>query len=154
MEKTNVIRLLEKEKITFNTYTYDESIVDGLKVANTLNENPEQVFKTLVTIGNDKNYYVFCVPVWATLNLKKAAKSAGVKSIEMIKQKDLYPLTGYIHGGCSPLMMKKQFRTFMDETATLFDDIFVSGGKVGLQIKIKISDLIKLIPITFVDLID
>ena len=131
MEKTNVSRLLDVENINYEMKEYDKNIVDGLSVAKTLNENAEQVFKTLVTISNNKEYFVFVVPVNKTLDLKKASKATNSKSIEMIPQKQLLPLTGYIHGGCSPIGMKKKFETIIDETAQIFDYIYVSAGKIG-----------------------
>ena len=131
MEKTNVSRLLDVETINYEMKEYDKNIVDGLSVAKTLNENAEQVFKTLVTISNNKEYFVFVVPVNKTLDLKKASKATNSKSIEMIPQKQLLPLTGYIHGGCSPIGMKKKFETIIDETAQIFDYIYVSAGKIG-----------------------
>ena len=142
MEKTNVSRLLDVENINYEMKEYDKNIVDGLSVAKTLNENAEQVFKTLVTISNNKEYFVFVVPVNKTLDLKKASKATNSKSIEMIPQKQLLPLTGYIHGGCSPIGMKKKFETIIDETAQIFDYIYVSAGKIGYQIKINPNDLI------------
>lgn len=154
MEKTNVSRLLDAAKIKYNLKTYDSSITDGELVAKSIGENPEQVFKTLVTVGNNKEHYVFCVPVNSSLNLKKAAKAVGVKSIEMIKQKELLPLTGYIHGGCSPIGMKKKFKTCIDETAILFDIIYVSAGKVGFQIEIDPNLLKDYVEADFIDLTD
>ena len=145
MEKTNVSRLLDVENINYEMKEYDKNIVDGLSVAKTLNENDEQVFKTLVTISNNKEYFVFVVPVNKTLDLKKASKATNSKSIEMIPQKQLLPLTGYIHGGCSPIGMKKKFETIIDETAQIFDYIYVSAGKIGYQIKINPNDLIRFI---------
>lgn len=152
MNKTNVMRFLDINHIPHQEYEYDSSLTDGEKIANILKENPEQVFKTLVTIGSDKNYYVFCVPVNCTLSLKKAAKIANVKSIEMIKQKDLLSITGYIHGGCSPLLMKKTFQTYIDESAILFESIFISGGRVGYQVSLNIDDLKKVLNFDLADL--
>jgi|SRR5690606_27682762 len=153
MEKTNVMRLLDAAKISYVARTYDPSLVDGEKIANILNEALDRVFKTLVTKGNDKNYYVFCVPVSNTLDLKKAAKIVGVKSIEMIPQKELLPLTGYIHGGCSPIGMKKRFKTVINDTAILYDTIYVSAGKVGYQIEIDPNQLMNYLNAEFVDII-
>ena len=145
-EKTNVMRILDGKKIEYNHYNYIESgAISGMEVAEALNENPDMVFKTLVTVGKSGNHYVFLLPVNKELDLKKAAKSVGEKSIEMVKSKELLPLTGYIHGGCSPIGMKKQFPTWIDETAQLFDTICVSGGKVGLQVELNPADLIELI---------
>ena len=152
MQKTNAMRSIEKAGVKFEYFEYDSTITNGELVAQSLNEDPNVVFKTLVTVANNGEHIVFIIPVAQTLNLKKCAKVAGVKSVEMIKQKELLPLTGYIHGGCSPVGMKKFFRTFIDESAILYDDIFVSGGRVGLQIKINPEDLKKVIDVTFSDL--
>ena len=141
MEKTNVMRLLDAKKIIYQTYEYDSRITDGMIVAKLVNKDENQVFKTLVTRSNNNKYYVFCIPVNKSLDLKKAAIAASVKSIEMIKQKELLPLTGYIHGGCSPIGMKKPFSTFIDESALNYDTICVSAGKVGFQVELKIKDL-------------
>ena len=142
-EKTNVMRLLESRKIPYTAHTYaaDPSL-SGEEIAGILGEDPRNVFKTLVTQGKSGSYYVFVVPVQAELDLKKAAKASGEKAISMIKQKDLLPLTGYVHGGCSPIGMKKQFPTFIHETASSLDKIFVSAGKVGFQIELAPADLI------------
>jgi len=134
MEKTNVMRLLEQAKIQYTPHEYDGGITSGEEVANALNEDNLRCFKTLVTTSG-KEYFVFVIPVCSSLSLKKAAKAAGVKSVEMIKQKQLFPLTGYIHGGCSPIGMRKQFLTFIDETAQLFPTIYFSAGKVGFQVE-------------------
>lgn len=134
MEKTNVMRLLDVKKIAYKGYEYSPKITDGESVAAILNEDAHAVFKTLVTVSDKREYAVFCVPVCETLDLKLAAKAAGFKSVSMIKQKELEPLTGYIHGGCSPVGMKKRFRTYIDESAQKFAEIFVSAGKVGRQI--------------------
>ena len=142
-EKTNVMRVLDGKKISYRSHTYEpDPAMSGEEIANLLGENPEKVFKTLVTRGKSGSYYVFVVPVKAELDLKKAAKAAGEKSIDMIKQKELLPLTGYVHGGCSPIGMKKQFPTFIHETATQNDRIFVSAGKVGFQIELAPEELI------------
>lgn len=145
--KTNAMRMLDEAGILYTVHTYDtqDGKLDAVSVAETLNQNPEQVFKTLVTIGNDKNHYVFVVPGNQKLDLKACAKAAGVKSVEMIPQKELLKTTGYIHGGCSPVGMKKLFPTWIDETAQLFDTICVSGGRIGLQVELNPSDLIELI---------
>ncbi len=144
--KTNAMRMLESAGINYTLHTYDVSddLVDGVSVAKKCGEDPEQVFKTLVTVGNDKEHYVFVVPVAQKLNLKACAKVAGVKSVEMIPQKELLPLTGYIHGGCSPVGMKKPFKTIFDETMILFDTILVSGGRVGTQVEVAPDDLLKI----------
>ena len=136
MEKTNVMRLLDASKIEYQAFEYSSEITDGQTIAKVLNECPDQVFKTLVTVSGSNNHYVFVIPVNCTLNLKKAAKSVGEKSIEMLKQKDLLTLTGYIHGGCSPVGMKKPFPTVIDISAQNFDEFYVSAGKVGRQIRV------------------
>ena len=146
------MRILDQKKINYKAICYDNSIVDGLKVASVLNENPNHVFKTLVTVANTKEYYVFIISVTHELDLKKCAKVAEVKSIEMIKQKELLPLTGYIHGGCSPIGMKKAFKTFIDAEALNYDTIFISAGKVGRQIEICPSDLLKIMNIKIADI--
>lgn len=136
-EKTNVMRLLEQKKIPFTSHYYqvNDGAVDGVTVAEMTGQNPEQVFKSLVTRGG-KGFYVFVIPVASHLDLKAAAKVAGEKSIEMLKQVELLPLTGYVHGGCSPVGMKKQFKTFFDESAQVFPTILVSGGKIGTQVEL------------------
>jgi Cys-tRNA(Pro)/Cys-tRNA(Cys) deacylase len=152
-EKTNAMRLLDASNISYIEHEYDpEKALSAKEVANIMNQDVEQVFKTLVTVGKSKEHYVFVVPGEGELDLKKAAKVSGEKFIEMIPQKDLLPLTGYIHGGCSPLGMKKKFKTFIDETAQLFDTIFVSGGKRGLQIEVNPLKLAKAIEATFADI--
>jgi len=153
MNKTNVSRLLDASKIEYEMFEYDSTITNGEQVAKLVNQDPNCVFKTLVTIGNDHQNYVFCVPVCASLNLKKAAKSVNVKSIEMIPQKQLLPLTGYIHGGCSPIGMKKPFKTIIDETATLFDKICISAGKVGNQVRLNPIELANYVGAKFEDII-
>ena len=149
-EKTNAMRLLDGKKIQYNIHDYTESgAIAGEEVAAVLGENPAQVFKTLVTIGKSKQYYVFIVPVTGELDLKKAAKAVGEKSIEMIKSKELLPLTGYVHGGCSPIGMKKVFPTVIDKSAKSFDKIFFSAGKIGLQIEIAVQDISKILRIKY-----
>ena len=144
--KTNAIRLLEQKKIPFTIHNYtDSGAVSGMEVAAVLGENPEAVFKTLVTVGRSGEHYVFVVPVNRELSLKKAANVAGEKSVSMIKSKELLPLTGYIHGGCSPIGMKKFFRTFIDRSAENQQTIMVSGGKIGYQIEIAPQELAKVI---------
>jgi Cys-tRNA(Pro)/Cys-tRNA(Cys) deacylase len=142
-DKTNVMRVLEGKKISYTSHSYNpDATMTGEEIAGILGEEPEKVFKTLVTQGKSGAYYVFVVPVKAELDLKKAAKASGEKAISMIKQKELLPLTGYVHGGCSPIGMKKQFPTFIHETASQYDKIFVSAGKVGYQIELASGDLI------------
>lgn len=152
MEKTNVMRLLDASGITYNAYEYDPTQTDGEMVAKLVNKPCDQVFKTLVTVGSDNEHYVFVVPVNSSLDLKKGAKAVKVKSIQMIKQKELLPLTGYIHGGCSPIGMKKPFVTVIDETAILCDLICVSAGRVGKQIELNPEDLRGYVNGTFVDI--
>lgn len=145
-EKTNVMRILEQNKLEFKSYCYvNTDAISGIEVANILNEDPNQVFKTLVTVGNSKNHYVFLVPVNKELDLKKAAKAVNEKNIEMVKSKDLLNLTGYIHGGCSPIGMKKFFKTTIDVSATKIDTIIFSGGKIGYQVEISLDDLKKIL---------
>ena len=136
IEKTNAMRMLDQSNIPYETgeYEYDESDLSGDHVADYLGISKEEIFKTLVTRGNDNELYVFVVPVSGELDLKKAAAAAGVKKVEMIHVKEIFNLTGYLRGGCSPIGMKKQYPTFIDETAILFDKIYISGGKRGLQI--------------------
>ena len=143
--KTNVMRILEKENIVHKVHFYDpDKGIDGVSVAAQLGQDPQAVFKTLVTQGKSRAFYVFVIPVGATLNLKRAANACGEKSIEMIPQKILLPTTGYIHGGCSPVGMKKAFPTFIDETAQLFDSICVSAGKIGAQVELAPDDLARI----------
>ena len=154
-EKTNAIRLLENGNVSFRFYEYDVSDgrIDGKSIAEKIGESPDQVFKTLVTQAPPgKDYFVFVVPASGELDLKKAAKACGRKSIEMIPQKLLFPLTGYIHGGCSPIGMKKLFPTFIDETAILFDKICVSGGRIGTNLGLNPEELAAFINAQFVDL--
>lgn len=152
-EKTNAMRELEQKKIVFKTHSYvNTSAISGMEVASVLNEDPNYVFKTLVTIGKSGNHFVFLVPVNRELNLKKAAKTVGEKSISMVKQAELLPLTGYIHGGCSPVGMKKLFKTVIDESASSYDKIIFSGGKIGYQIETTLSELKKAIPFIFGDI--
>ena len=143
MTKTNVMKILEQKKIPYNFYEYNPETTDGMEVAKSLGEVPTQVFKTLVTTDSQNHFFVFVIPVSKTLDLKGVAKIVNKKSIDMIKQKELEPLTGYIHGGCSPIGMKKKFTTFFDKSIENFDAIFVSAGRVGVQIKITVKELIK-----------
>ena len=153
-EKTNVMRILDGKKIEYNHYNYLESgAISGMEVAEALNENPDMVFKTLVTVGKSGNHYVFLLPVNKELDLKKAAKSVGEKNVEMIKSKDLLPLTGYIHGGCSPIGIKKFFKTVIHETASKFDKILFSGGKIGYQVEVSLQDLSKVIKYDLADIV-
>ncbi len=152
-EKTNVMRILDQKKIPYKTYCYiDSGVISGIDVAIVLNQDPHQVFKTLVTIANSNNNYVFLLPVHRELDLKKAAKAVGEKSISMIKSKDLLPLTGYIHGGCSPIGMKKQFRTVIDASAADYDTIIFSAGKIGYQVETSLNELKKVVRFELYDL--
>ena len=151
-EKTNVMRLLEQKKIPYRAHNYTGTgAVSGTQVAQVLGEDPDRVYKTLVTTGKSKQHYVFVIPVAKELDLKKAAKAVGEKSIEMLKQKDLLPLTGYVHGGCSPMGMKKIFPTVLDSSAQEHDTICVSAGKIGFQVELSPADLGRLVPFTFAD---
>ena len=153
-EKTNVMRVLEQRGIPYTPHTYDHEngAVDGATVARTLGRDPECVFKTLVARGASGGLYVFDIPVEDTLDLKKAAKAVGEKSIAMLHQKELLPLTGYVHGGCSPVGMKKQYPTVFHETAEILDTIMVSAGKIGFQVELKPADLIALVGASTADL--
>ncbi len=153
-DKTNVMRLLEQKKIPYKSHDYSATgALSGTEVAAALSENPDKVFKTLVTVGKSKAYHVFVIPVACELDLKKAAKAAGEKAIEMIKQKELLPLTGYVHGGCSPIGMKKQFETVVHETAAQFDTIYFSAGKIGWQVEVAPEDLAKMIRFSYADVV-
>ena len=153
-EKTNVMRVLEQAGIPYTAHFYPaDGPIDGVSVAAVLGQDPEQVFKTLVTKAASGNYYVFDIPVAENLDLKKAAKAVGEKSIAMIPQKDLLPLTGYIHGGCSPVGMKKQFPTVFHETVVLFDTICVSAGRVGAQVELSPDALMTLLNAQAADLV-
>lgn len=154
-DKTNVMRVLEQHKIPYEGHNYlDSGAVGGTEVAAALNEDPEIVFKTLVTVGKTGNHYVFLVPVEKELNLKKAAAAVGEKNIEMIKSKELLPLTGYIHGGCSPIGMKKFFTTTVHHTAESLPTFCFSGGKIGWQVEMSLDDLKKLIHLQCADIIE
>ena len=155
MEKTNVMRLLDQKKLAYTPYDYSEiGTTVGTEVAAVLGQPPERVFKTLVTVGGKtKKNFVFVIPVAEELDLKKAAAAVGEKSIEMIKQKELLPLTGYVHGGCSPIGMKKQFQTVLHQTAEKYNTIFFSAGKIGYQVEVKPADLGKLIRFSYADLV-
>lgn len=155
MSKTNAIRILESHKIKFETvyYEVDENDLSGETAALKVGAEPETVFKTLVCIGDKTGHVVFCIPVITELNLKKAAAASGNKKVEMIKLKDLLPLTGYVRGGCSPVGMKKLFPTYIDETAQLFENIYVSAGVRGMQMKLSPDDLLKIVEAVFADLI-
>lgn len=145
--KTNVMRILDKENIVYNIYTYEvkDNSIDGISVANKLGISVEKVFKTLVTKGHSGDFYVFVIPVAKELNLKAAARSVEEKSVEMIKVNDMLKITGYIRGGCSPIGMKKSYTTVIDESSVDLDRIIVSGGKIGFQVEINPKDLIRLV---------
>ncbi len=152
--KTNVMRILEKQKIPYKHYCYEGTgAVNGVEVAAALNEDANRVFKTLVTVSKSRHYYVFMIPVAEELNLKKAAAAVKEKDVEMLKQKELLPLTGYIHGGCSPIGMKKQFPTVVHASAQDYATIIYSAGKVGYQVETSLSDLQKVINCTTADII-
>lgn len=145
-EKTNVMRVLDQKKIPYRQYHIPlQEAVSGVEMASRMGLDPEKVFKTLVTVGKTKNHYVFVIPVGCELDLKKAAKAVGEKSIEMIPQKELLPLTGYIHGGCSPIGMKKFFTTTIDEHAVSSGTIIFSAGRIGYQVEVNIQDLSRVI---------
>ena len=152
-EKTNVMRILDKESVPYQVHTYSpDTGIDALSVSNALGQDPQTVFKTLVTQGKSRAYYVFVIPATGSLNLKHAAAACGEKAVEMIQQKALLPNTGYIHGGCSPIGMKKLFPTFIDESAQLFDTICVSAGKIGAQVELAPDALCKLVNAKYADL--
>ena len=151
-EKTNVQRLLDQKKIPYESFEYPEEITEGVVVAKTLNQAPERVFKTLVTESDKKEHFVFVIPVAETLDLKAAARVVGVKALSMLKQKELLPLTGYVHGGCSPIGMKKLFPTFVDESAATFDTILFSAGRIGLMVEVAPADLLALVGASYAPL--
>ena len=153
-EKTNVMRLLEQKGIPYTPHDYRASgAVGGTEVAAALGEDPARVFKTLVTVGASGGYYVFVIPVAEELDLKKAPKAVGEKSIAMLPQKELLPLTGYLHGGCSPIGMKKPFPTVLHQSAAEQESIYVSAGKVGFQAELAPADLQKMLPMRLADVI-
>ena len=154
MTKTNAMRLLDQKKIEYEVKKIEDAEgLSGSQMALKAGENPEEVYKTLVTVGAKGAHYVFVVPVEKELDLKKAAKTVGEKSISMIHQKELLPLTGYIHGGCSPVGMKKFFRTVFDKSALSHERIYFSGGKVGVQVRIRTVDISKAIKCEFEDIV-
>lgn len=153
-EKTNVMRLLDKMKIDYLSHSYrDTAAISGVEVAEALQQDPKRVFKTLVTVGKSKKNYVFLIPAAAELELKKAAQSVNEKAIEMIKAKELLPLTGYVHGGCSPIGMKKTFPTIIDASAAAFDTIIFSAGKIGYQLEMSLDSLKKMINFRLAEII-
>ena len=154
LEKTNAMRILAAAGLPHTLHSYDDSsAISGVEVAAQLGEDPDHVFKTLVTQGKSGEHFVFMIPVAQELDLKKAAKACGEKSVAMIKSRDLLPTTGYIHGGCSPIGMKKPFPTYCDETCVLFDTIIFSGGRIGTQIEMSFDDLCQLMDVEPVDLV-
>ena len=152
-EKTNVMRVLDSKRTEYTSHCYiDTPTTNGVEVAKILGQNPADVFKTLVTTSKSGTNYVFVIPVGEELDLKKAAKAAGEKSVEMLKSKELLPLTGYVHGGCSPIGMKKAFKTFIDISAESRDKIIFSAGKIGYQVEIRLSELSKVLEFSLEDL--
>ncbi len=153
-EKTNVMRILDQKKVEYHSYFYDtEEAVSGTIVASMIGKDPSCVYKTLVTIGASRQNYVFVVPVEMELDLKKAAKAVGEKSISMIKSKELLPLTGYVHGGCSPIGMKKFFITTIDVSAKEQGKIIFSAGKIGYQVEMTLLELSKVIRFSLYDIV-
>ena len=153
-EKTNVMRMLDQKKIPYRAHYYGAGeALAGIQVAQLLGEDPDRVFKTLVTVGHSRRNYVFAIPVGEELDLKKAARTVGEKAIEMVKSKDLLSLTGYVHGGCSPIGMKKPFPTILHESARAFDAILFSAGRIGAQVEVSPEDLKRMVNYRFADLI-
>lgn len=153
--RTNVMRKLDQMKLPYKPHSYAETdALSGVEVAQALNQDPRRVFKTLVTVGKSKKYFVFMVPVAEELDLKKAASAVGEKSIEMIKSKDLLSVTGYIHGGCSPIGMKKVFTTVIHRTAADFETIFFSAGKIGYQVEMNLEDLKRIVDFEMAEIIE
>ncbi len=155
IEKTNPMRMLEQEGISYDTASYlvDENDLSGLHAAKMLSTEPDRVFKTLVAKGEKRGYLVFCIPVAEELDLKKAARAAGDKRVELLPLKELLPVTGYMRGGCSPIGMKKHFPTYIEETAALFDSIYISAGKRGVQLIVSPEALMRFLPAQAADLI-
>lgn len=152
-EKTNVMRILDSKKISYDSHCYvNTPTTNGVEVAEILGQDPKDVFKTLVTTSKSGTNYVFVIPVGEELDLKKAAKAAGEKSVEMLKSKELLPLTGYVHGGCSHIGMKKAFKTFIDISAESRDKIIFSAGKIGYQVEVRLSELSKVLEFSLEDL--
>ena len=153
-QKTNAMRMLDRAKVPYRVNYYEcEEFIDGVHIADQLSQPYESTFKTLVATGKSGAYYVFVIPVAETLDLKKAAKAAGEKSVELIAVKELLPLTGYVRGGCSPVGMKKQFPTVFHEDVVLCDTVFVSAGKLGAQIEVTPDALLALLGAGTADLI-
>ena len=154
MEKTNAMRQLDRKKITYRVHSYDGGALSGTEVAAALGQDAGRVFKTLVTVAKSGGHYVFMIPVAASLDLKKAAAAVGEKALSMLPQKELLPLTGYVHGGCSPIGMKKQFPTVLHASAMQFDTICFSAGRIGLQIEASPSALSSVVPLKTADVTD
>jgi ybaK/ebsC protein len=154
MNKTNAMRILDSHKIKYNVFSYEykDNKIDGIEVAKKIGKEPNQVYKTLVTQGNSKEIYVFVIPVEKELDLKKAATIVAEKKIDMIPVKDINKYTGYIRGGCSPIGQKKKYRTLIDEAANEIDYIIVSGGKIGVQVEVLVSDLLLVVEGSLEDL--
>lgn len=153
-KNTIVYKILDKLKISYLAHSYlSTGAISGMEVAKALNQDPSKVFKTLVTVGKSRTFYVFLVPVNKELDLKKASQAVLEKSVEMIKAKDLLPLTGYVHGGCSPIGMKKTFKTIIDSSCLNYDTIIFSGGKIGYQVEITLEQLAKVITFTTADIV-
>lgn len=152
--KTNAMRILDKNKISYKVNTYEcDEFIDGIHIADKLNQPYESSFKTLVTIGKSRNYYVFVIPIHEELDLKKAAKAVEEKSVEMIHVKDINQVTGYIRGGCTPIGMKKNYPTVIHSSAGTFDTIIISGGRIGSQIELNPNDLLRVINGKLADII-
>ena len=152
--KTNAVRILERNKISYELITYEcDEFIDGLHTAEKTGAPVEQSYKTLVMQGKSKQYYVFVIPIAREVDLKAAARAVSEKSVEMIHVKDLTTITGYVRGGCSPLGMKKQFPTVIDETAQIYDDIYISGGRIGTTIRLNRNDLAKVVNAKFADIL-
>lgn len=154
LDKTNAMRIVDAAKVPHVLHSFEcDGAPTGVEVAKMVGEDPDHVFKTLVTQGKSGEHYVFMIPVACELDLKKAAAACGEKNVAMVKSKELLPLTGYVHGGCSPIGMKKQFKTYCDETCALYDTIIFSGGRIGTQIEMPYDDLAGIVPVEAVDLI-
>ena len=152
--KTNAVRILERNKISYELITYEcDEFIDGLHTVEKTGAPVEQSYKTLVMQGKSKQYYVFVIPIAREVDLKAAARAVSEKSVEMIHVKDLTTITGYVRGGCSPLGMKKQFPTVIDETAQIYDDIYISGGRIGTTIRLNPNDLAKVVNAKFADIL-
>ena len=155
MEKTNVMRILDQKRISYIPHSIgDKTTLNGRDVAQALGKPADRIFKTLVTVAKTGEKYVFVIPIDRELDLKKAAKAVGEKSIEMLKQKELLPLTGYVHGGCSPIGMKKFFPTVVDISARDCPEMLFSGGHIGYQVEVSPSDLEKVIPLKYADIVE